>query len=314
VYANLESISKSQFSKLTRRRPFQAVAELATAILELPELYHPVGVARKRLEQLQERQIIGVDATRLPLRTTLAVDTIDDEVIVRPEDGGIKLHTAARLDPAMKQPLTALVTPANYPDVNALPLLVSRVEDHEDLDTAIFTFDKGYVSYGRFTGLKADGIDFITPLKENASVEVVERIHDFEYEQPDGEVVQVIDERIELGNTNEMFRKVTVTHEDSDNEIHLTTLSPDEFDALEIALMYGVRWLIEIMFRELKQYTNIQEFHSTTLNGVFFELFCTFLAYILADYYRRQYPVRGGMPRSFRVIRNYWNRPLGEYG
>jgi hypothetical protein len=28
----------------------------------------------------------------------------------------------------------------------------------------------------------------------------------------------------------------------------------------------------------------------------------------------RRYPVRGGMPRTFRVIRNYWNRPLGEYG
>jgi hypothetical protein len=54
--------------------------------------------------------------------------------------------------------------------------------------------------------------------------------------------------------------------------------------------------------------------HSTTLNGVLFEVYCTFLAYILADYYRRQYPVRGGMPRTFRLIRNYWNQPLGEYG
>lgn len=44
------------------------------------------------------------------------------------------------------------------------------------------------------------------------------------------------------------------------------------------------------------------------------KLYCTFLAYILADYYRRQYPVHGGMLRTFRVIRNYWNRPLGEYG
>ena len=66
-------------------------------------------------------------------------------------------------------------------------------------------------------------------------------------------------------------------HEEDDDEIYLTTLPPDEFDALEVALIYGVRWLIEIMFRELKQYTNIQRFHSTTLNGVLFELYCTFL-------------------------------------
>ena len=68
------------------------------------------------------------------------------------------------------------------------------------------------------------------------------------------------------------------------------------------------------MFHELKQYTNIQRFHSTTLNDVLFELYCTLLAYILADYYQRQYPVRDGMLRTFRLIRNYWNQPLGEYG
>jgi hypothetical protein len=314
VYADLEPISKSHFSKLTTRRPAQAVAELATAVLEHPSLYHPIGVARKQLEQLRERQIIGCDATRLPLRTTLVVDTGDDELVVRPEDGGIELHTAARLDPAMKQPLSTFVTRANYPESDAFPVLAGDVEVHEDLDSVIFVFDKGYVHYGRFAGMKNDDMDFVTPLKDNAKHEVVDSLHDFEHKQPDGEEVRVTDEYIELGTVGRRYRKVTITHEDDDDEIYLTTLPPDEFDALEIALIYGVRWLIEIMFRELKQYTNIERFHSTTLNGVLFELYCTFLAYILTDYYRRQYPVRGGMPRTFRLIRNYWNQPLGEYG
>jgi IS4 transposase len=159
--------------------------------------------------------------------------------------------------------------------------------------------------------MKKEGVDFITPLKANAKYEVVERGHDFAYEQLDGEDVRVRDEYIGLGNVGREYRRVTIIHDDDDDdEIYLITLPPDEFDALEVALIDGVRWLIEIMFRELKQYTNIQRFHSTTLNGVLFEVYCTFLA----DYYRRQYPVRGGMSRTFRVIRNYWNRPLGEYG
>ncbi|UHQ99137.1 IS4 family transposase (plasmid) [Natrinema zhouii] len=208
----------------------------------------------------------------------------------------------------------AFVTRASYPESDAFPVLVGDVEVHEDLDSVIFVFDKGYVHYGRFAGMKNEDMDFVTPLKDNAKHEVVERIHDFEHAQPDGEEVQVTDEYIELGTVRREYRKVSIMHEDDDDEIYLTTLSPDEFDALEIALIYGVRWLIEIMFRKLKQYTDIQKFHNTTLNGVLFELYCTFLAYILADYYRRQYPVRGGMSRTFRVIRNYWNRPLGEYG
>lgn len=314
VYADLEPISKGHFSKLTTRRPYQAVVELATAVLEQRSLYHPAGIARKRLEHLRDRQIIGCDATRLPLRTTLVVDTGDDELVVRPEDGGIELHTAARLDPAMKHPLDAFVTRANYPESDAFPVLAGDVEVHEDLDSVIFVFDKGYVNYGRFAGMKNDDMNFVTPLKDNAKHEVVERVHDFEHKQPDGEEVRVTDEYIELGTVGREYRKVTIMHDDDDDEIYLTTLSHDEFDALEIGLIYGVRWLIEIMFRELKQYTNIQKFHSMTLNGVLFEVYCTFLAYILADYYRRQYPVRGGMPRTFRLIRNYWNQPLGEYG
>lgn len=314
VYDDLEPISKGHFSKLTTRRPSQAVAELATAVLEHRSLYHPAGVARKRLEHLRERQIIGCDATRLPLRTTLVVDTGDDEVVVRPEDGGIELHTAARLDPAMKHPLGAFVTRANYPESDTFPVLAGDVEVHEDLDSVIVVFDKGYVNYGRFAGMKNENMDFVTPLKDNAKYEVVDSLHDFEYEQPDSEEVRVTDEYIELGTVGRKYRKITIMHNDDDDEIYLTTLSHDEFGALEIGLIYGVRWLIEIMFRELKQYTNIQRFHSMTLNGVLFEVYCTFLAYILADYYRRQYPVRGGMPRTFRLIRNYWNQPLGEYG
>lgn len=115
----------------------------------------------------------------------------------------------------------------------------------------IFVFDKGYVNYGRFAGLKNDGIDFVTPLKDNAKHEIVERVHDFVYEQPDGEEVRVIDESIELGTVGREYRKVTIMHDDDNDKIYLTTLSPAEFDALEVVLIYGVRWLIEIMFREL---------------------------------------------------------------
>lgn len=162
--------------------------------------------------------------------------------------------------------------------------------------------------------MENDGVNFVTPLRDNAKHEVVERAYDFTYEQPDGEEVRVTDDYIELGTMGRRHRKVTIRHDDDDDEVYLTILPPDEFDALEIVLIYGVRWLIEIMFRELKQYTNIQRFHSMILNGVFFELHSTFLAYVLTDYYRRQYPVRGILPRTFCVIRNYWNQPLGEYG
>ncbi|EMA56116.1 hypothetical protein C451_04109 [Halococcus thailandensis JCM 13552] len=160
----------------------------------------------------------------------------------------------------MKQPLSTFVTGANYPKSDAFPVLAGDAGVHEDLDSAIFVFDKGYVHYGRFASMKNEGMDFVTPLKDNTKHEVVDTLHDFEHEQSDSEEVRVIDEDIELGTVGREYQKVTVMHDDDDDEVYLTTLSSDEFDALEVALIYGVRWLIEIMFRELKQYTNIQRF------------------------------------------------------
>ena len=103
VYADLEPISKGHFSKLTTRRPFQAVASSATAVLEHPSLYHSAGVVRKRLEQLPERQIIGCYATRLPIRTTLVVDT--KKIVLRESFAsgaavGSHEHTSAKRDQA----------------------------------------------------------------------------------------------------------------------------------------------------------------------------------------------------------------------
>jgi hypothetical protein len=74
----------------------------------------------------------------------------------------------------MKQPLTTFVTRANYPESDAFPVLAGDVEVHKDLDSVIFVFDKGYAHYGRFAGMKNDGVDFVTPFKNNAKHEVVD--------------------------------------------------------------------------------------------------------------------------------------------
>ena len=124
----------------------------------------------------------------------------------------------------------------------------------------------------------------------------------------------MIDEFIELSDTTETFRKVTVSVPDGDEHVHLTTLGPEEYDSLEIDLLYSVRWLIEIIIRELKQYTNVQCFHSKSLNSLLTELYLTLLAYILADYFDRRYPHRDGMAAALRYIRNFWNEPLGASG
>lgn len=321
VRDGIEPISQGHFSRLTTRRPWQAFAALANAILQLPQFYHSSGDVRLQLEEVCDRWIVGFDQTNLPLRTTLLVEIDGNLHELRPEHGGLRLHTAARLSPASSHPIGEVVTGPNTHETNCFEDLLDQVEIHEDLDEIIATFDKGYVNYGRFRSLKRRQIDFVTPLKDNAQYTVLERLCDREFEgTEDGDVTRVTDELIELGSTGEEFRRVTVRIADGDADggeqvnTYLTTLSPETYDPMDVAVIYAVRWLLEIMFRKLKQYFNVQDFHSETLGGALVELFCALIAYLLADYYHRTYRIRGTLVETIKIIRNYWSEPRGEYG
>lgn len=321
VRDGVEPISQGHFSRLTTRRPWQAFAALANAILHRPQFYHSSGDVRLRLEDVCDRWIVGFDQTNLPIQTTMLVEIDGDLHELRPEHGGLRLHSAARLSPASSHPIGEVVTGPNTHETNCFEDLLEQVEAHEDLDEIIATFDKGYVDYDRFCSLKHRGVDFVTPMKDNAQYTVTETLCDREFEETeDGDITHVTDELIELGSTGEQFRRVSVRIADGDADggervnTYLTTLSPGAYDPMDVAVIYAVRWLLEIMFRELKQYFNVQEFHSKTLGGALVELFCALIAYMLADYYHRTYRIRGTLVDTIKIIRNYWSESRDEYG
>lgn len=321
VRDGLEPISQGHFSRLTNRRPWEAFADLANALLQLPQFYHSSGDVRLQLEDICDRWIVGFDKTNLPIRTTMLVEIDSDLHELRPEHGGLRLHTAARLSPASSHPIGTVVIDPNTHETNCFEDLLDQVEVHEDLDDLIGVFDMGYVDYDRFCSLKHRNIDFVTPIKKNARYTVTETLCEKEFEKTEGgDVTHVTDELIELASTGEEFQRVTVRIADGDadggervNTYH-TTLPPESYNPLDVAVIYAVRWLLEIIFRKLKQYFNIQEFHSKTLNGALVELFCALIAYVLADYYHRTYGIRGTLADTIKIIRNYWNKPRGEYG
>lgn len=92
-------------------------------------------------------------------------------------------------------------------------------------------------------------------------------------------------------------RLLTAT-EDVDGEeiVYLTTLSPAAYDPVDVMNIYTLRTLTEIPFRVLQQYTNIENFHSQSVNGVLFELF------------RYCHPLRGAVPKAIRLIRTRRNQ------
>jgi hypothetical protein len=329
VDESLQHMPKSRFSELTNDRDCRAVVRLMFALLHTRQLYHQRAVQRKRLERLT-RGVVATDATRLELTRSVVVSDEfvgDDEDVyaINTDDGGLELHCAARVDGEHKHPLGATVTEGDTHESPQFDHLEDDVEVFADLDSVIWTFDRAYTRYLRFCEIKHSDDDFVTLLHSDARFEVKEVLEEFEVHITRDQSVQprksgdestryVRDERIELAETGEEFRRIVLETPDGEEIEYLTTLASSEYDPIDVITIYTLRTCIEIFFRELKQYLNVENFHSKSLNGVLFELFCALIGYVLVEWFRQCHPVKGGMARAIQQVRTFWNETLDSFG
>jgi len=315
--AAMEKMASSTFSRYTNDRDYRAVVRTMFELLHTPQLYHQRAVQRKRLQQLT-RGVVATDATNLELTRSVVVseDFVgDDEQAyeIDTDDGGIKLHLAARVDGEHKHPLGSTVTEGQSHESLQFEHLYGDVEVFPDLDSPIWVFDHGYTRYKRFCGFTDIDDDFITLLESDARYEVCEQIQTVEVTEED-ETRQVRDDRIELADTGEQFRRVVLETSDGEELEYLTTLASSAYDPVDVISIYTLRTVIEILFRELKQYLNVENFHSQSLNGVLFELFSALIGLLLIQWLRQRHPMRGGVPQAIQEVRKHWNDTLGSVG
>jgi hypothetical protein len=320
----LDYMAASTFSRYTNDRDYGAVVRFLFELLHTRRLYHQRGVLRKRLDWLS-RGVIATDATNLTLTRSITVhedaSPDNDPAQIDPSDGGLTLHMAARVDVEQKHPVGIGVSDGQSHESPQFDALRDDVEVFADLDSIILVFDRGYTRYERFCELKHSDDDFVTLLRSNARVDVLEPIQDVDITVQRGqdgddtpESYRVRDDWIELSETGEEFRRVTLETPDGEVMEYLTTLSPAAFDPIGVIQIYTLRTLIEILFRELKQYLNVENFHSTTLNGVLFELFCSLIGFVLIHWLRQHYPMKEGVADTIQQVRSNWNETLASFG
>jgi len=125
-----------------------------------------------------DRQVVAVDTTHIALDVLVTV-TVDGDgafVEVRPDNGGLKLRLAARVDGEGKQPLTATVTHPNTNGSTQVDALETSLAGFPDLEEAIQVYDRGFIDYERFSERKHNDRDFVAVLKANTRTTDVNRL------------------------------------------------------------------------------------------------------------------------------------------
>jgi putative transposase len=139
----------------------------------------------------------------------------------------------------------------------------------------ILLIDLGFYKYQIFTRIKENGGCFVSRLKSNANPLIIETnrtyrgrsidvrgkhlqdiLKDLKRQVLDVEAEVTFNRRAYRGKEkkdNERFRLVAVYDEDDDKyHLYITNLSPELLKPEEVARLYGARWEVEILFKELK--------------------------------------------------------------
>lgn len=216
-----------------------------------------------------KNKLLSLDSSIIDLSVTLF-----DWAKFRRTKGAIKLHLL--LDHDGYLPSFAWITEGKRSDVK-----VARGLDFDP--GTIIVYDRGYNDYALFGQWTAQGVFFVTRMKDNALYEVVG-----ERDVPQNRNI-LKDELIQLtGSKAEEkcpypLRRIKVYVPET-NEILVFLTNNLDLGATTIAAIYKDRWQIEIFFKIIKQNLKIKTFVGTTANAVKIQIWTALIAILLLRY------------------------------
>lgn len=191
--------------------------------------------------------------------------------------GAVKLHLM--LDHAGYLPCWAYLSDGKCADIKAARMLRLPAG-------AIVAMDRGYNDYGLFGRWCAQGVYFVTRLKNRADYQIVGRWPD-KPDKPDKNIVA--DDIIKFNAAKSWekcphhLRLVSFYNADKDEVLYFLT-NNFKLAASTIAAIYKDRWQIELFFKAIKQNLKVKTFLGTSENAVKSQLWTALTALLLLKF------------------------------
>jgi transposase len=216
-----------------------------------------------------KNKLLTLDATLIELCAS-----VFDWAQYRRTKGAVKLHLL--LDHQGLLPSFALVTEGRVHE--------SRVARSLRFEPGtIVVFDRGYADYDWFAALDAQGVFFVTRLKDNADYGVVERRPVPERSAVRRDEIIFFYKTARVGNLELFLRRIEVW-DDEQKRVLVFLTNHRGFASSTIAAIYRQRWQIELFFKALKQNLRIKSFVGTSPNALHVQIWTALIALLLLKY------------------------------
>jgi transposase len=216
-----------------------------------------------------KNKLLTLDATLIELCAS-----VFDWAQYRRTKGAVKLHLL--LDHQGLLPSFALITEGRVHE--------SRVARSLRFEPGtIVVFDRGYADYDWFASLDAEGVFFVTRMKDNADYGVVERRPVPEHGAVRRDEIIFLYKAVRTGNHDLFLRRIEVWDETQQRTLVFLT-NHRGFAASTIAAIYRQRWQIELFFKALKQNLRIKTFVGTSPNALQIQIWTALIALLVLKY------------------------------
>ena len=275
---------RSTLSYANAKRPWQLFEALFHHLLDTCR-----GVAPGRKFRFKNK-LLSLDSTVIELCATMF-----DWARFRQTKGAIKLHLL--LDHDGYLPSYALISDGKVADVSVTQELALPAG-------SVVVMDRGYNDYLMFERWCAEGVFFVTRLKNNASYVVSER----RAVPVNGPILadelivfQVFHAGRKVVHT---YRRVEVWLPDKEDTLVLLTNHLD-FGPTTIAAIYKERWQIELFFKALKQNLKVKTFVGTSSNAVHIQIWTALISMLLLKYLQFRARLSWSLSNLVALLR--WN-------
>ena len=267
-----------------------------TIYFDLLKKYHSF-ISDSRLKGLSIRNLKIIDSTTIRLFSDILRGVGRNTLDGSRKKGGIKVHTM----------MDAFSGVAEF-----VRMTEARVHDrkflyHIDLPANSFVvFDKAYNLYSQFDKWTKQKIWFVSRMKDNAVYHVIKVLVDKTKRKKARGVVKeqliTVGYKDTRGNVIRVkLRRITFITEEGKQYVFVTnnlTLA-----ASQIALIYKCRWMIELLFKQIKQNFPLRYFWGNSENAIKMQVYCVLIAQLLMVVIRKKAATKKSFANMITVIR-----------
>ena len=263
--------SKSAMSYINMNRSYKLFEDL---YFQLLDKYEPSIAHRRLYARHLKRQIFIMDSTVIPLSLSLF-----DWAKYRTHKGAIKLHAVLDYDTGL--PSYAVITEGRKHDVKVAKQTAFPAG-------SVVVADRAYLDYDWLYNLDSTGAFFVTRLKNNADIAIVQSFltndrHDHILSDEDIQLMGFYSKK----RYPEKLRLVRVHDKEKDRTLLLLTNNMS-WTADTVSQLYKARWDIESFFKHIKQLLKVKTFVGTSANAVRIQMWCAMITILLLKYLKQK--------------------------